>query len=171
MNDFLSRCMHLLVPFFFMRLTSLHPLHFIETIFPLVTLIFYFEAKPHQNVMFCSFPMHAHTRTAGQRPLQYTCMQMASVGVSSRGGPRSTVEMYSWSKMMARCPCTPPSTVETFGEKISASTGSGKEIAGLLKKTKLMMMMNMNDTKIVKSRVSGFRMPNWSQVRKGRAYV
>ena len=27
--------------------------------------------------------------------------------------------------MNARCPCTPPSTVETFGEEIS----SGKEIA------------------------------------------
>ena len=33
-----------------------------------------------------------------------------------------------------------PSTVETFGEKISPSTSSGKEIAGLLRK---MMMMNM----------------------------
>ena len=36
-----------------------------------------------------------------------------------------------------------------FGEKISASPGSSKEIAGLLRK---MMMM----TKIVKSRMSGF---------------
>ena len=38
-----------------------------------------------------------------------------------------------------------------FGEKISASPGSSKEIAGLLR---MMMMMMM--TKIVKSRMSGF---------------
>ena len=42
--------------------------------------------------------------------------------------------------MNARCPCTPPSTVETFGEEISAEACSGKEIAGLL--MKMMMMMN-----------------------------
>ena len=36
--------------------------------------------------------------------------------------------------MNARCPCTPPSTVETFGEEISAEACSGKEIAGLLRK-------------------------------------
>ena len=41
-----------------------------------------------------------------------------------------------------------------FGEKISASPGSGKEIAGLLRKI-MMMMMNMM-TRSVKSRVSGF---------------
>ena len=48
--------------------------------------------------------------------------------------------MYGWSATIAPCPCTPPSTVETFGEIISPSTSSGKEIAGLLRK---MMMMNM----------------------------
>ena len=49
----------------------------------------------------------------------------------------------------AQCPCTPPSTLETFGEKSSAEACSGKEIAGLLKKRKMMMMMMMNndDTK------------------------
>ena len=41
MNDFLSWCRHLLVPFLFHDLTSLHPLHFIEMIFKLVPLIFY----------------------------------------------------------------------------------------------------------------------------------
>ena len=48
--------------------------------------------------------------------------------------------------------------METFGEKISAEACSGKEIAGLLRK------MNdddddddeYDDTKIVKSRMSGF---------------
>ena len=57
--------------------------------------------------------------------------------------------------MIAWCPCTPPSTMETFGEKISAEACSGKEIAGLLRKM-MMMMNNYDDTKIVKSRVSGF---------------
>ena len=42
--------------------------------------------------------------------------------------------------MNARCPCIPPSTVETFGEEISSEACSGKEIAGLLRK---MMTMNM----------------------------
>ena len=40
-----------------------------------------------------------------------------------------------------------------FGENISASPVSSKEIAGLLRK---MMMMMMHDTTIVKSRMSGF---------------
>ena len=42
--------------------------------------------------------------------------------------------------------------METFGEKISAEACSG---TGLLRKM-IMMMMNYDDTKIVKSRVSGF---------------
>ena len=36
MNDFLSWCRHLLVPFRFHDLTSLHPTSFMEMIFPLV---------------------------------------------------------------------------------------------------------------------------------------
>ena len=35
-NEFVSWCRHLLVSFLFHALTSLHPLHFIEMIFPLV---------------------------------------------------------------------------------------------------------------------------------------
>ena len=49
--------------------------------------------------------------------------------------------------------------METFGEKISAEARSGKELPGLLKKMMMMMMMMMNnydDTKIVKSCMSGF---------------
>ena len=45
-----------------------------------------------------------------------------------------TREIYGERKTIAWCPCTPPSTVETFGEKISAEACSGKEIAGSLKK-------------------------------------
>ena len=57
--------------------------------------------------------------------------------VSARVDPRFTVEMYGWSKTITRCPCTPPSTLESCGEKISAEACSGN---GLLKK---MMMNNM----------------------------
>ena len=48
--------------------------------------------------------------------------------------------------MNARCPCTPQSTVETFGEEISAEACSGKEIAGLLRK--MIMMMNTMTRKV-----------------------
>ena len=48
MNDFVSwwasSCF-----FLFYDMTSLHPLHFIEMIFPLVPLIFHFGAKPQQE--------------------------------------------------------------------------------------------------------------------------
>ena len=57
--------------------------------------------------------------------------------------------------MNARCPCTPQSTVETFGEEIIAEACSGKEMAGLLRKMMMMMMM-MTRKLAVKSRVSGF---------------
>ena len=43
--------------------------------------------------------------------------------------------------------------METFGEKISAEACSGYGIGCLLRE---MMMMNYDDTKIVKSRMSGF---------------
>ena len=92
-------------------------------------------------MMFCA-------RAAGCA--RRTCMQMASFSACSRGGPRSAVELYGWSKTIGRCPCTPPSTLETFGEISSAEACSGKEITGLLKK---MIIMTR---KIVKSRVSGF---------------
>ena len=49
--------------------------------------------------------------------------------------------MHREPKRIASRPCTPPSTLEMFGEKINASPGSSKEIAGLLRK--MMMMMNM----------------------------
>ena len=63
--------------------------------------------------------------------------------------------MHREPKTIASRPCTPPSTLEMFGEKISASPGSSKEIAGLLRKMMMIMIMK-DDTKIVKSRMSGF---------------
>ena len=50
--------------------------------------------------------------------------------------------------MIAPCPCTPPLTVETFGEEISAEACFGKEIAGLLMMMMIMMMMNMMTRKL-----------------------
>ena len=69
---------------------------------------------------------------------------MASFIVSRGRAPRSTIGMYDERKTNPRCPCTPPSTVETFGEEISAEACSGKEIAGLLRKIMMMIMMMMN---------------------------
>ena len=77
---------------------------------------------------------------------------MASFSVSRGRAPRSTIGMYGERKTNARCPCTPQSTVETFGEEISAEACSGKEIAGLLEEDD----DDDDDTKIVKSCVSGF---------------
>ena len=44
--------------------------------------------------------------------------------------------------MIAKRLCTPPLPLEAFNEKISASTGSRKEIAGLKKKKRNMMTEN-----------------------------
>ena len=49
--------------------------------------------------------------------------------------------IYGWSKTIAQYQCTPPSTAEKLGERISSSTGSDKEIAGLKKKRKKNIMM------------------------------
>ena len=48
--------------------------------------------------------------------------------------PRSTVGIYGERRTIAWCLCTPPSIMETFGEKICVEACSGKEIAGSLKK-------------------------------------
>ena len=82
---------------------------------------------------------------------------MASFSACPLRAPRSTVGIYGERKTIAWCPCTSPSTMETFGKKISAEACSGKEIAGLLRMMMMMMMMNnYDDTKILKSRRSGF---------------
>ena len=51
--------------------------------------------------------------------------------------------MHREPKTIASRPCTPPSILEMFGEKISSSPGSSKEIAGLLRKMMMMMIMMM----------------------------
>ena len=55
--------------------------------------------------------------------------------------------IYGERKTIAWCPCTPTSTVETFGEEISAEVCSGKEIEDLLRKI-MIMMMNMMTRKL-----------------------
>ena len=51
--------------------------------------------------------------------------------------------MHREPKTIASRPCTPPSTLEMFGEKFIASAGSSKEIAGLLMMMMMMIMMMM----------------------------
>ena len=48
--------------------------------------------------------------------------------------PWSTVVTSGKKETIAWCPCTPPTKLETFSEKIIASTCSSKEKAGLKKK-------------------------------------
>ena len=89
--------------------------------------------------------MHAHAH-ADNAPLLRTCNARACY---AHEAPRSTVGIYGERKTIAWCPCTPPSTAETFGEEISAEACSGKEIAGLLRKIiMMMMMMNMMTRKL-----------------------
>ena len=88
--------------------------------------------------------MHAHAY-ADNAPHFYARVMhayvMASFSVCPLRAPRSTVGIYGERKTIAWCPCTSPSTLQMFGEQISASPGSSKEIAGLLRK--MMMMMKM----------------------------
>ena len=83
MNDFVSWCRHLLVSFLFYAVTSLHPLHFIEMIFPLVPHIFHFGfwgKAPTKMRCSCSAHTfthaHAHADNAPSlaAPALYTCV-------------------------------------------------------------------------------------------------
>ena len=130
MNYFLSWCRPLLVAFLFHAVTSLLPPSFQRNDFPLVPLIFLILGQAPSK-MWCFVLVlspFAHTlrtrmrirTTARTRVVVYTCvrcMQMASFAVCSHGGPRSTIDMYGCSKTIARCPCTPPSTLVTFVKK------------------------------------------------------
>ena len=84
--------------------------------------------------------MHAHAH-ADNAPFLRTCNASVCYGVVQC----LSVKIYGERKTIAWCPCTSPSTLEMFGEKISASPGSSKEIeiAGLLRKMMMIMMMMM----------------------------
>ena len=79
--------------------------------------------------------LYARACARGHAP--YCMLWRRSVPARGRA-PRSTVGMYRVRKTIACCPCTPPLTMETFGEKICAEACSGKEIAGLLEEEKMM---------------------------------
>ena len=143
MNEFVAWCRHLLVSFLFHALTSLHPPSFHRNDFSTCSFI-HFGAKPRDVFLRRAHVdfMHAHAHAENLH-----VHALASFSVS-RG--RATIGIYGERRTIAWCPCTPPSTMETFGGKISAEACSGKEIAGLLKKMMMMMMMkNMMTRKIV----------------------
>ena len=95
--------------------------------------------------------MHAHAH-ADNAPLLRTCNARVCYGVVQC---LPAVGIYGERKTIAWCPCTSPSTLEMFCEKISASPGSSKEIAGLLRKMMMIMMMMMMMMKMT-PRMSGF---------------
>ena len=74
---------------------------------------------------------------------------MASFSVYREELRDGSVETWSRKETIAWGPCTTPPTLETLSKKISASTRSSIEIAGLLKKKKMKKKM----TEIVKSRL------------------
>ena len=70
-------------------------------------------------------------------------MRESNNGVLQGVPPRSDLGSYGGRKAIARCPCTPQGPTEARGEKINVSFGPSKEIAGLKKKMKMMMMKMM----------------------------
>ena len=137
MNEFVSWCRHLLVSFLFHALTSLHPPSFHRNDFSTCSTHFSFKmfSLRSAHVDF----MHAHAHAENLHVHAHKWRRSVSA-VEEPHEPRSTIGMYGERKTNARYPCTPQSTVETFGEEISAEACSSKEIAGLLRK--MMMMMN-----------------------------
>ena len=147
MNEFVSWCRHLLVSFLFHVLTSLHPPSFHRNEFSTCSTHFSFilvqspkmfslrrlyaracaRGEPTRARRF----MHAHAH-ADNAPLLRTCNVRACYGVVQRL-PMKSPTIYRRNlrrEKNDRLVCTPPSTVETFGEEISAEACSGKEIAG-----------------------------------------
>ena len=139
---------HLLVPFLFHDLTSLHPPSFHGNDFCTCFTLFFVLGQSPMKICIQSSAQLASAACAHNIPggnskahtLALFCLSSwktptancAHAGHSENGvvqcllckGPRSTVEMYSKRKTIARCPCTPPLTLETFGEKISAKACS-----------------------------------------------
>ena len=163
MNEFVSWCRHLLVSFLFHALTSLHPPSFHRNDFSTCSTHYSFILV--QSLKMFSLRsahvdfMHAHLHAENLHV--HTRKWRRSVSA-----PRSTIEMYGERKTNARFPFTPQSTVETLGEEISAEACSGKEIAGLLRKIMIMiiMMMNMMSQKLWNRVWMDSRVANWRQV-------
>ena len=85
----------------------------------------------------CRSPGNTRAQRIGQRR---PCLahargsQMLMFNVDHGRAPWSTVVTYGKKETIAWCPCTPPTKLETFSDKISASAGTGKEIGGKKKK-------------------------------------
>ena len=136
-------------------MTSLHPPSFHRNDFSTCSTHFSFGAKPQQKFVararIYTLRTRMRTRTTPPRPL-LTCTRACYGVVQCLPGPMKSPTIYrrnlrAREKTIAWCPYTPPSTVERFGEEISAEACSGKEIAGLLRK--MIMMMNMMTRKSI----------------------
>ena len=75
--------------------------------------------------------------------MRVTC-KMASFSASIPGAPPNAIYNRDVLGAILWYPCTPSLTRKTCGEENIASTGPGEEIAGLLKKMKMKMMMMKN---------------------------
>ena len=136
MSDFVSWCRHLLVSFLFHEVTSLHPPSFHRNDFSTCSTHFSFFLFGHLRVCAVRNYLCTRMRTRTTPPFTHVYCTRMLWRLSVSAPPRSTVGIYGERKTIAWCPCTPPSTVETFGKTISAEACSGKEIAGLLRKTR-----------------------------------
>ena len=148
MNEFVSLCRHLLVSFLFHEVTSLHPPSFHRNDFSTCSTHFSFILVQSPKVYFAqrSRRLHARACARGEPTRARTRRAQCQPWKTAYGRSWGTARERSVS-VHARCPCTPQSTVETFGEEISAEAFSGKEIAGLLRKI-MMMMVNMMTRKL-----------------------
>ena len=80
--------------------------------------------------------------------LFYACAKatMASFKASHPRHHDHTLVRTGGRKGIARCPCTPQGSMGARSEKINASSGPSKEIAGLKKMMKKMMMPGSQDS-------------------------
>ena len=94
----------------------------------------YVLIKPRRPSLF--------TRTVS---LFYLCQYSLKNVLNAFMTSKMTYSHLLTNNCLGHCPASAlaPSTLEMFGEKISASPGSSKEIAGLLRKMMMMMMMKM----------------------------
>ena len=109
-----------------------------------------------RQLSLCERFSTATARTSGQYPCRMllSLQEMVSWSVYHGRAPRSNVGTCEKKWKIAWWPCTPLWNLEMFSEKISASTGSSKEIAGSKKN-------NMIITRIVNSRMSEFSILVW----------
>ena len=128
MNEFMiytSSC-----SFLFHDLTSLHPpLHFIETFFPLVSLIYHFGAETYAKYdAFGRFLLFHKIPTRIRTWITPPIMCTRAYKWCRFGSPAWRLTIYCRVLTLNSKSIHTPVTVETFGEKISAVTASSKQI-------------------------------------------